>query len=263
MANAKPRLIKKVQNAVLYEGYTIKILNVRASYPHLDRPYAGEDGGVPAFSITGLLDKKTHKAAYQLITKAIQDIMTENKIKVATDKRCLRDGDDSGKEENEGNWTISARETKRPKVRYSDNELVPSDEIADAIYGGCYVDLMIRLWVQNNKWGKRVNANLLSVRFNEDGEPFGEGRVDDEDMWDDDEDEGFEEEEAPRRSGKKPARRGRDEEEEEYEDEGFEEEEEDEDPEPRRPSKKPQSRRPAPSKSSRRARDEALDDDDL
>ena len=41
---------------------------------------------------------------------------------------------------------------------------------------------------QDNKYGKRVNANLISVLKRQDDEPFGEGRVDTSDAWDDDED---------------------------------------------------------------------------
>ena len=50
-------------SVIWYEGYIFKILNVRASYPHLDKPYAGEDGGEPKYGIVGLLDKKTRRPA--------------------------------------------------------------------------------------------------------------------------------------------------------------------------------------------------------
>ena len=45
--------------------------------------------------------------------------------------------------------------------------------------------MLINPWVQNNKFGKRINANLLAVRFVDHGEAFGMGRVDDEEIWDD------------------------------------------------------------------------------
>lgn len=182
-------------SVIWYEGYIFKILNVRASYPHLDKPYAGEDGGEPKYGIVGLLDKKTQKAGILLLKKAIKQFQAENKYTCASDKLCLKDGNESGKEENNGMYTISARESKRPKVRDADSELVEgTDEILNLIYGGCYVDLMIKFWKQANKFGKRVNANLVSVRFREDGEAFGEGRIDDSALWDDE--ESLEEEDA-------------------------------------------------------------------
>lgn len=197
-----PALIRKLKNGsevvgALYEGGIIKILNVRASYPHLDRPYAGDDGGEPKFSIVGLADKGTHQSVKEACVEVIEDLKKANKnAKVSKDKLFIKNGDDSDKEEYEGMWTISARETKRPKVRDGNGDLLEVDEIADTIYPGCYVDIIIRPWFQDNAFGKRCNANLLSVKFRADGEQFGEGRIDDDDLWDDDD-------EAPKSSGKK------------------------------------------------------------
>ena len=197
-----PAIIRKLKNGsevigALYEGGIIKILNVRASYPHLDKPYAGDDGGEPKFSILGLADKATHEEVKAACVEVIDDLKKANKnAKVAKDKLFIKNGDDSDKEECEGMWTISARETKRPKVRDGNGDLLEVDEIADTIYPGCYVDIIIRPWFQDNSYGKRVNANLLSVKFRADGEQFGEGRIDDDDLWDEDD-------EAPKSGGKK------------------------------------------------------------
>lgn len=188
MAKA-PVVVKRVKNATLYEGGYVKLMNVRVSYPHLDKPYAGEDGGEPKFGMVSMLNKKEHKDAIALVDSAIADLLKANKnAKVSKDKRCIRDGDDSDKEEYEGHFTLSARESKRPTVRDGDGVELDKDEINDVIYAGCYADVLIRLWYQDNKFGKRVNANLNAVKFRADGEPFGEGRVDDEEMWDDDDD---------------------------------------------------------------------------
>lgn len=197
-----PAIIRKLKNGsevvgALYEGGIIKILNVRASYPHLDKPYAGDDGGEPKFSIVGLADKATHQEVKEACIEVIEELKKANKnAKVSKDKLFIKNGDDSDKEEYEGMWTISARETKRPKVRDGNGDLLEVDEIADTIYPGCYVDIIIRPWFQDNSFGRRCNANLLSVKFRADGEQFGEGRIDDDDLWDDDD-------EAPKSSGKK------------------------------------------------------------
>ena len=182
-----PALIRKLKNGsevvgALYEGGIIKILNVRASYPHLDRPYAGDDGGEPKFSIVGLADKATHQEVKEACIEVIEVLKKANKnAKVSKDKLFIKNGDDSDKEEYEGMWTISARETKRPKVRDGNGDLLEVDEIADTIYPGCYVDIIIRPWFQDNSYGRRANANLLSVKFRADGEQLGEGRIDDDD----------------------------------------------------------------------------------
>lgn len=197
MAKGKgPALIRKLYNGkeqigALYEGGYIKILNARASYPHLDEPYSGDDGGKPKYSIVGLADKTTHEAVKDACIEVIGGLKKANQdAKVAKDKLFIKDGDGSDKDEHEGMWVISAREDKRPKVRDGNGDLLEVDEIADAIYPGCYVDIIIRPWFQDNAYGKRINANLLSVKFRADGEPFGEGRIDDDDLWDDDDNGG-------------------------------------------------------------------------
>lgn len=144
-----------------------------------------------------MLDKKTHKEAIALIKSVIEKVRKANpKIKVADGKLFLKDGDAEfpDKPECEGMMVVVAREIKRPVVRDADKNEVDKEDIAELVYGGCYIDILINPWVQNNSYGKRINANLRTVKFRKDGEPFGQGRVDDSDAWDDD-DDGFEEEE--------------------------------------------------------------------
>ncbi len=184
---------KKVKNAVLYDDGLIRISNVRFSYPHLRKPYKGKDDkGEAKFGITALLPKDTHKAAKALIQERIDEVMKENKVKaLAADKKFLRDGDESDKPENEGSWTVSARETRRPALRDEDKEIVDPENADEVFYGGAWGSVLIRPWYQNNDYGKRVNAGLSAVRKSRDDEPFGEGRISDEDV-----DEAFDDDEA-------------------------------------------------------------------
>lgn len=184
-------IVERVSNAKRYGDGTILIENVRCSYPHLFVPQEGDKPGDKSYSMTALLPKKTHKAAQELITKACRELLEENKAKfkkgervaLAADRKFLRDGDLSGKTENEAMFTISAREKKRPSVRNKDKSVIDSSE-SDIIYGGCYVNVLIRPWFQDNDYGKRLNANLIAVQFVRDGEPFGEGRISEEDIDD-------------------------------------------------------------------------------
>lgn len=185
---------KKVKNLVLYTSGHMKISNVRASYPHLDKPYGGDDGGQPKYSIVALLPKATHGAAKEVIMKQIELAKKNHPggpLKVAPSMLFLKDGDVDfpDKEDYEGMWVLSARESKRPDVLDMDKtELTDPNEIVDEIYGGCWVSIVIRPWSQDNKFGKRINANLVSVLKRKDDEPFGEGRVDTSEAWDDEED---------------------------------------------------------------------------
>lgn len=199
---AQREVVTKVSNAVLYSDGTIRIDNVRASYPHLDKAFAGKnDKGedtAAKFGIVGMLPKKTHTAAKELIKKVIQDIMKENDTKVSTDKWFLRDGDNHEQETYDDHWIVSARESRRPSVRDRKGTPLSEKEVADTIYGGCYVNILLRPWYQDGVkvgkgYGKRINAGLVAVQFVRDGEAFGEGRIDDEGVFEtvDDDDNGF------------------------------------------------------------------------
>jgi hypothetical protein len=198
------KILDKVKNAVLYDDGTIKIMNVRFSYPHLRKPYKGKnDKGEPKYGVVGLLNKKTHKEAKELIEDRIAEVMKENKVKaLASDKKFLRDGDETDKDENAGNWIVSARETRRPSLRDEDKEIVDPENADEVFYGGCYGSMLIRPWYQNNEFGKRVNAGLSAVRKSRDGEAFGEGRITDEEVdeaFEDDDDDGDDMDDTPRR----------------------------------------------------------------
>ncbi len=178
----KRTIVKKVANAILYSDDTIRIDNVRASYPHLFKPYSGQDGGTPKFSITGLGDKKTHGEAKNLCVEIINRLLKDKKIeRLAADKKFVKDGDLAGKSGYDSCWTFSSSETNAPRVRNRDKTPIPAEK-ADTIYGGCYVNILLRPWVQDNQFGKRVNAGLLAVQFHSDGEAFGEGRITDDDV---------------------------------------------------------------------------------
>lgn len=196
---AKREIAKRVKNAILYTDGTIRVDNVRCSYPHLFVPQEG-DNGDKSYSCTGLMPKGTHKEAMKLIKEQIEKCLAENKAtgKVGKDRWFLKDGDGSGKEEAKGQYVITAREKKRPSVRGKDKTPLSRDD-SEVIYGGCFVNMLIRPWYQDNKFGKRCNANLIAVQFVRDGEPFGEGRIGEDEIdetfddLDEDDDAGFDE----------------------------------------------------------------------
>lgn len=214
------KAVEKVKNAVLYDDGLIKLMNVRFSYPHLRKPYAGKKGkgdqGEPKFGVVAMLDKKTHKEAKGLIERRIDEILKEAKVRaLAADKKFLRDGDEHENADYEGHWIVSARESRRPSLRDEDREIVDPENADEVFYGGCYGSVLIRPWWQNNDFGKRVNAGLTAVRKSRDGEAFGEGRISDEEVdeaFDDDEDDDAP---APRSSSKKGGSRYEDDDEDE------------------------------------------------
>ena len=184
MAKAKKTVVKDVPGMFTqYDDGTIVIRNVRASYPHLDKPYKGGDQtGEAAYSITGLIDKQAQKPTFLALRDMIRAMIAEHKLKdIPADRKFLRDGDLSGKESEEGQWKVATRESKPPILRDETNNTVQAVDAARLFYGGCYVDILLRPWWQDNKFGKRVNANLLAVQFKKNGEAFGEGRITEDD----------------------------------------------------------------------------------
>lgn len=188
MANRE--VVKQVKNAILYSDGTVRVDNVRASYPHLGEPYS-KDGEKGKFGIVGMLPKETHVEAKDLLKSVMDKLLSEADAKVAADKKFLRNGDDSGNDSYEGFWTVNASESRRPSARDRNGTQLAPDEAEEKIYGGCWVNILIRPWYQDGVkvgkgYGKRVNAGLVAVQFVRDDEPFGEGRIDDEGVWDND-----------------------------------------------------------------------------
>lgn len=198
MADKQPRTVvetayfegtKDVQ-AILYSDGTILVNGVRASYPHVGTPYEGknDDGKVTEkYNVKGMMPKETHKPAMRLMKKHMEKMMADNRVSdLASDRKYLRNGDDLGKPEMKGHFVFSASENTPPKLRNAAAQKVENDKKADAMfYGGCWINALIRPWWQNHaKYGKRINAGLSAVQFVRDDEPFGEGRIGDEEVDD-------------------------------------------------------------------------------
>lgn len=167
------------------EDGCILVKNVRLSYPHLFKPWGMNEGDDKKYSAKFLLDKKTHADDVKALGQHLVKLQTEAfKARVGNDKLFLRDGAETGKEEMKDQWMISASESKRPDVLNRDRTRINEED--DIVYAGCFVNVLIRPWAQNNKFGKRINANLLAVQFVKDGERFsGIERPDMDDVFDD------------------------------------------------------------------------------
>jgi hypothetical protein len=158
-------------NVIFREDGCILVKNVRLSYPHLFKKWGLNDGDTKKFSAKFHMDKKTHAADVKALGQHLSKMMTETfKGRIPNDKLFLRDGATMGKDDLEGQWVISASEDKAPDVINRDKSRINEDD--DIVYAGCYVNVLLRPWAQNNKFGKRINANLLAVQFVKDGERF-------------------------------------------------------------------------------------------
>lgn len=164
---------------------TIKIQNVRLSFPALFEPKKGpEETSKPAYSATFILDKKTNAADIKAINDAIDLLVKEAFKGKRPPKVCLRDGSEKPDLDGYGPGVVflSARNAQRQMV--VDNMKLPMEATDTRMHAGCYVNAVIRLWAQDNKFGKRINASLGPVQFFRSGQPFGEKAVDANEVFD-------------------------------------------------------------------------------
>lgn len=83
-----------------------------------------------------------------------------------------------------GNLFIGANNEDRPQMIRPDGSAVESSNtmeyqaIARTIYGGCYANVAVSPWLQDNVQGRAVRCNLIAVQFLKDGEPLGEAQAD-------------------------------------------------------------------------------------
>jgi hypothetical protein len=165
---------------------TIKLTNVRLSYPSLFVPNQYGDEEEPAYKASFILDKVKDAGQIKFIQETMKKLVAEAKVKsVAAYKLCLRDGAEKGDKEGFGDRVmfISSKNRKAIPVVDRDKSLLTID--SGKPYAGCYVNAVVRLWVQDNNFGKRINASLQAVQFSKDGEPFGEGGIDANAVFDD------------------------------------------------------------------------------
>lgn len=67
----------------------------------------------------------------------------------------------------------------RPDATVCDNSnTMERAALARKLYGGCYVNVVVRPWCQDNQFGRGVRCELVAVQFAADGEAFGEAPPD-------------------------------------------------------------------------------------
>lgn len=175
--------------------------NVRLSYAYLFEPREdeGDDGKIKRkYRCVFMIPKGPEgKANLAAIKRAAEEAKAKewgtNKDKwpkLKADRVCLRDGDLEDKDEYVGHFVIGASvdESRPPALvlnrKGGDKKWIKASP--GQIYSGCYANAVIRIWAQDNKYGKRINASLESVQFYKDGEAFGAAPVDPNDKFSDD-----------------------------------------------------------------------------
>lgn len=173
--------------------------NVRLSFPALIDARASTETSKPKFSADLLIpinspEVQKFATAYSKMAAekwgehaqaVMQIIQNERKL------RCFGKGEEKINKKTfkpyngyEGMLYISANSDNRPQMIRADGSAVDASNTLEAqtlarkLYGGCYVNVAIRPWLQDNKHGRAVRCELLAVQFANDGEAFGEGSTD-------------------------------------------------------------------------------------
>jgi len=165
----------------------VLLKNVRLSFPSLFKTeqYAGED--TEKYAATFLIpksDTKTVASIEQACKQALVEKYGEGKVPKGF-KMPLVDGDDKEYQGYADCVYIKANTKKRPTLVNRDK--TPIVEEDGILYGGCYVNASIDVWVMDNSYGKKVLASLNAIQFVKDGESFGtksDGADDFEDLDD-------------------------------------------------------------------------------
>jgi hypothetical protein len=159
----------------------IMLNNVRATFPHYFVAKAVNEGDKPAFSGSFIMPKDHPDVAKlkEVLQRVAQAKWGDEASQilsglVAGDKVCLHNGDAKSELEGyAGNLFVSSRSLARPLVLDADKSVLT--EADGRPYSGCYVNVQLAIWAQQNKYGKRINAQLRGVQFFKDGEAFSGG----------------------------------------------------------------------------------------
>lgn len=135
----------------------------------------------PAHSVTAVLDPKNPilvevEKAEEEAAKAKWGEKATATLKAirAAGKGVIKDGDLKAHYDGfAGNKFISLRSPNRPAIYGRENEKLPQND--GSIYSGSYAHIYIEVWAMDNKFGKRVNAEITGLRSSRDGDAFGGG----------------------------------------------------------------------------------------
>jgi len=163
----------------------IVLRNVRLSFPQIWKPKASQAGGTPKFSASLLLDKTANAKDIALVRETLKAVGL-SKWPAGIPKGCTACLKEGGTKDYDGydesNMFVSASSDKRPVVVDTDPTVALVEEDGKP-YAGCIINASIRLWAQDNQYGKKINAQLTGIQFVEDGEAFGDAPLNPVDVF--------------------------------------------------------------------------------
>lgn len=174
------------------------MMDVRGSFLVLGEPKPYKEGDPARWSASALV--RAGGALHKKVDAAIEQIAREKWDKkwqsileaVKRDPKgcCWADGNLKDFDGYADHWVLSAHryqkdgrplvfdQLKHP-IYKSDNSIVVGKE--GLLYSGCYVNMQVELWAQQNTNGKGIRATLLGIQLVRKGDSFGGGSMPSED----------------------------------------------------------------------------------
>ena len=161
----------------------IAIPNARLAFPDIWAPRVPDEGGGKA-KYGGLFIISPSAPVVAELRNAFAAVAKEKwgtkadvilKAIIGQDKTCLHEGNVTKSQYNgfQDMLYVSARTEQRPTI--VDRNRTPLTQADGKPYSGCYVTALVELYAQDNKYGKRINAQLRGLQFSADGDAFAAG----------------------------------------------------------------------------------------
>lgn len=169
------------------------------SYPHLDKPQPGVNGGEPKYSITLVFDKEAQAtpqfaamqaAAIEAATETFGATMTvsgkkisiEQALKVGAIKNPFRKDETGMKGYPEGAVYVGIRSSDQPQLIRADKSLVDQKDIRDTFYPGSKARASVVAGAYNKEVNKGVTFYLGNVQKTGEGERLDSRKTADQDF---------------------------------------------------------------------------------
>lgn len=160
----------------------------RLSFPALAKAesFKGDPNGKPRYGLSILVPKNSEdmKVINEVIKEVFEDKWgsqpAEKKKAIwnsimSNKKTFVTDGDAKEYDGYQGHNVLSAYNplpSPRPLCINQRREVIPADEIEQTLYSGCYVNVILNVWAQDNNYGKGIRASIGGVQFAKDGDRF-------------------------------------------------------------------------------------------
>lgn len=165
---------------VILKDVRIAFADIHTAQKHDD---GGENFGVtPMFPQGGEVDKLVQMTIQKVVVEAWKDKATAIMGKIKADPKSYSYTKDP-RTNGEGDvydgfeGMASIRAVNKVRTLVVDARKAILTQADGKPYSGCYCNVGIDVWAQDNKHGKAVRCKLLWVQFLRDGEAFGGGKV--------------------------------------------------------------------------------------